>query len=54
MRRFAKTIVKVLIAYADIVKKDFPEHSNDERVVSVRKKVQYFLFVFTTNGAFAL
>lgn len=34
MRRFAKTIVKVLIAYADIVKKDFPEHVGDESVVS--------------------
>lgn len=34
MRRFAKTIVKVLIAYADIVKKDFPEHMKDERIVS--------------------
>lgn len=33
MRRFAKTIVKVLIAYADIVKKDFPEHMIDERIV---------------------
>jgi len=26
MRRFAKTIVKVLIAYADIVKVEFPDH----------------------------
>lgn len=34
MRRFAKTIVKVLIAYADIVKEDFNEHLADERVVS--------------------
>lgn len=34
MRRFAKTIVKVLIAYADIVKIEFPEHMKDERIVS--------------------
>lgn len=34
MRRFAKTIVKVLIAYADIVKMEFPEHMRDERIVS--------------------
>ncbi|XP_031782922.1 protein unc-13 homolog A isoform X6 [Nasonia vitripennis] len=32
MKRFAKTIVKVLIAYADIVKKEFPEHLEDERI----------------------
>ncbi|XP_049315917.1 uncharacterized protein LOC105222832 isoform X4 [Bactrocera dorsalis] len=32
MRRFAKTIVKVLIAYADIVKKEFPDHMKDERI----------------------
>lgn len=34
MRRFAKTIVKVLIAYADIVKVEFPDHMKDERIVS--------------------
>lgn len=38
MRRFAKTIVKVLIAYADIVKKDFPEHMKDERIVRTKEK----------------
>ncbi|XP_055922172.1 uncharacterized protein LOC129953241 isoform X1 [Eupeodes corollae] len=35
MRRFAKTIVKVLIAYADIVKKEFPEHMRDERIACI-------------------
>lgn len=40
MKRFAKTIVKVLIAYADIVKKEFPEHLKEERIVMF-----YFLYV---------
>ncbi|EDW25237.1 GL15609 [Drosophila persimilis] len=35
MRRFAKTIVKVLIAYADIVKIEFPEHMRDERIACI-------------------
>ncbi|KAH8307800.1 hypothetical protein KR044_004504, partial [Drosophila immigrans] len=35
MRRFAKTIVKVLIAYADIVKIEFPEHMSDERIACI-------------------
>lgn len=35
MKRFAKTIVKVLIAYADIVKKEFPEHLKEERIVGI-------------------
>ncbi|XP_037953907.1 protein unc-13 homolog B isoform X2 [Teleopsis dalmanni] len=35
MRRFAKTIVKVLIAYADIVKREFPEHMMDERIACI-------------------
>lgn len=32
MKRFAKTIAKVLIKYADIVKSEFPQHMSDERV----------------------
>lgn len=39
MRRFAKTIVKVLIAYADIVKMEFPEHMKDERIVSNQQQL---------------
>ncbi|XP_055689982.1 protein unc-13 homolog B isoform X2 [Lutzomyia longipalpis] len=35
MRRFAKTIVKVLITYADIVKAEFPEHMIDERIACI-------------------
>ncbi|KAH8269790.1 hypothetical protein KR018_006617, partial [Drosophila ironensis] len=35
MRRFAKTIVKVLIAYANIVKMEFPDHMKDERIACI-------------------
>ena len=34
MKRFAKTIVKVLLAYADTAKKEFPQLTKDERIVS--------------------
>lgn len=34
MKRFAKTIVKVLVAYADICKREFPNFLKDERIVS--------------------
>ena len=33
MKRFAKTVVKVLMAYADLLKNDFPNHLKDERMV---------------------
>ncbi|XP_075227151.1 unc-13 isoform X2 [Lycorma delicatula] len=35
MKRFAKTIVKVLIAYADIVKLEFPTHLKEERIACI-------------------
>ncbi len=33
MKRFAKTIVKVLIGYTDIVKKEFAKYVKDEKKV---------------------
>ncbi|KAL7012870.1 hypothetical protein ACKWTF_015090 [Chironomus riparius] len=35
MRRFAKTVVKVLLSYVEIVKIDFPEQMKDERIACV-------------------
>nr|CAD7196145.1 unnamed protein product [Timema douglasi] len=35
MKRFAKTILKVLVAYADIVKKEFPSHLKEERIACI-------------------
>ena len=35
MKRFAKTIVKVLLEYADIVKNEFPTHLADERIACI-------------------
>ena len=34
MKRFAKTVVKVLMAYSDVLKRDFPNHVKDESTVS--------------------
>ena len=33
MKRFAKTVVKVLTAYADLLKRDFPKIVKDEKQV---------------------
>jgi len=44
MKRFAKTIVKVLVAYADIVKKEFPSHLKEERIVSINISLMLQLF----------
>ncbi|EDS27709.1 phorbol ester/diacylglycerol-binding protein unc-13 [Culex quinquefasciatus] len=35
MRRFAKTIVKVLLAYVDIVKTEFPDITHEERTACI-------------------
>lgn len=39
MRRFAKTVVKVLLSYVEIVKDDFPDQMKTERIVSSKFKV---------------
>lgn len=44
MRRFAKTVVKVLLSYVEIVKADFPDQMKDERIVSVISHVKWNLF----------
>ena len=44
MKRFAKTIVKVLVAYADIVKKEFPSHLKEERIVSIFKVIKIVIY----------
>lgn len=48
MKRFAKTIVKVLTAYADICKKEFPNFLKDERIVS--EIVFYHFIKFGRKG----
>jgi len=45
MKRLAKTIVKVLLAYVDIVQKEFDAKELDERTVSIK----YFTHVYKTN-----
>lgn len=35
MKRFAKTISKVLVAYVDVAKKEFPNHLQDDRTVRI-------------------
>lgn len=50
MKRFAKTIVKVLLAYADIVKREFPDHLKEERIVSNLNQTHFqFYTVFGIN-----
>lgn len=44
MRRFAKTVVKVLLSYVEIVKADFPDQMKDERIVSVISHVKWTPF----------
>lgn len=47
MRRFAKTIVKVLLAYVDIVKTEFPDIMHEERTVSQLVDFSFVDKVFT-------
>ena len=45
MKRFANTVVKVLTAYADLLKQDFPNHVKDEATVGNLQFSSYLLVV---------
>lgn len=57
MKRFSKTLNKVLLAYADMVQKDFSKFVNDEKLACILmnnvqqlrycflKKILYFSFL---------
>ena len=36
MRRFAKTVNKVLLSYAEMVQRDFTKYAHDEKLVSYK------------------
>jgi hypothetical protein len=42
MKRFAKTVVKVITAYSDLLKNDFPNHVKDEPTVIIYKDKDKF------------
>jgi len=48
MKRFAKTVVKVLSTYADVLKADFPNHVKDEATVHTFS-FKVFLIIYV-NG----
>lgn len=39
MKRFARTVVMVLTAYANLLKQDFPNHVKDEATVGGNKTI---------------
>lgn len=45
MKRLAKTIVKVLLAYVDIVQKEFDAKELDERTVSLKYFSRLCIFI---------
>ena len=51
MKRFAKTVVKVLMAYADLLKNDFHNHLKDERTVGMNTSK---IYIFSISVYFEL
>lgn len=50
MKRFSKTLNKVLLAYADMVQKDFPKFAHDEKLACIlMNNVQQLRFVFVSK-----
>jgi len=46
MKRLAKTIVKVLLAYVDIVQKEFDAKELDERTVSLKYFTRVCVYIY--------
>lgn len=44
MRRFAKTVVKVLLSYVEIVKADYPEQMKNESIVRAQTFAKFTSF----------
>jgi protein unc-13 A/B/C len=55
MKRLAKTIVKVLLAYVDIVQKEFDAKELDERTVSLKYFIRiYIMYLYVLYITYVL
>lgn len=49
MRRFAKTVVKVLLSYVEIVKADYPEQMKNESIVRLQMSAKFKFFTILSR-----